>query len=70
MKDTPCVWVRGVNIVKVSVLSQAKAKFQRQFSRSRTTILNLYELQKTLNRQSSLEKNKVGNITLSDSKLH
>ena len=34
------------------------------------TILNLYELQKTLNSQSSLEKNKVGNVTLSDSKLH
>ena len=32
LKDIPCLWIRGVNIIKMSILSKAKAKFQRRFS--------------------------------------
>ena len=32
LKDIPCLWIRGVNIIKMSILSKAKTKFKRQFS--------------------------------------
>ena len=64
-RDIPCSWIGRINIVKMTILPNALYKIQCNpyqitngiFHRTRTKKFTLHmETQKTLNSQSSLEK--------------
>ena len=64
-RDRPCSWVRRINTVKMTVLPNAIHRFKSDpyqvtngiFHKTRTKILTIHmETQKTLNSQSTLEK--------------
>ena len=64
-RDIPCPWVERSNTVKMTVLPNAIHRFKSDpyqvtngiFHKTRTKILTIHmETQKTLNSQSSLEK--------------
>ena len=57
MRDIPCSWVGRINIVKMSILPNMRSLSNGIFHRIRTkTFPNHMETPKTLNSQSSLEK--------------
>ena len=68
-RDIPCSWVGRINIVRMTMLSNVTYRFNvipyqitnGIFHKTRTKNFTVYmETQKTLNRQSSLEKEKWG----------
>ena len=75
------MWIRIVNIVKMSILPKQFTEFKKKKNRIEISMAFLTELQKKnskicieppkiLNSQSSLEKDKAEDIMLPDLKLH
>ena len=62
-KDTPCLWIERINIVKMTILLKAIYRFYQiimiLFTELKQKNLKIcMEIQKTLNSQSNLKKEK------------
>ena len=76
-KDIPCLWIRRINTVKISILLKAIYRFNAILIKIPMTCFRevennpiiFMEPQKTPTDKAILRKNKAGSITLPDFKL-
>ena len=66
--ENPCSWIRGLNTSPTEQQIQGNPyPIQLAFLQKLTSISKIYlEMQRNLNRQTILKKNKIGELTLSN----